>query len=129
MISALGGQLTTTTSVDNFPGFTNGVQGLDLIDKMRNQALEKGIKIISETVNKIRKIENHFELETDVSTYKFKSVIVATGASARKLSVPGKGEGKFWQKGISAYAVCDGYLFKNGIVAMVVEIQLKKHNT
>lgn len=114
-----GGQLTTTTNVDNFPGFTKGVQGPELMDMMKEQALKKGIKIISETVNKVRKVEDHFELETDSQVYKSKGVIVATGASARRLSVPGTNEGEFWQKGISACAVCDGFFFKDGIVAII----------
>lgn len=114
-----GGQLTTTTNVDNFPGFPKGVQGPELMDMMKEQALKKGIKIISETVNKVRKVEDHFELETDSQVYKSKGVIVATGASARRLSVPGTNEGEFWQKGISACAVCDGFFFKDGIVAII----------
>lgn len=114
-----GGQLTTTTNVDNFPGFPKGVQGPELMDGMKQQALDKGVNIISETVNKLRKEENYFTIETDTQKLKAKSVILATGASAKRLTVPGTNEGEFWQKGISACAVCDGFFFKNGIVAII----------
>lgn len=115
-----GGQLTTTTNVDNFPGFPHGVQGPDLMDGMKEQLLKKGLNIVSKTVEKVRKVESSFILTTnDEQEYNFRAVIIATGASAKRLSVPGTNEGEFWQKGISACAVCDGFFFKDENVAII----------
>lgn len=114
-----GGQLTTTTNVDNFPGFPNGTQGPDLMNDMKEQAKRKGLKIISRTVNKLEKKEDRFIIHTSDNTYESKSVILATGASAKRLYAPGTKEGEFWQKGISACAVCDGFFFKDEVVAII----------
>lgn len=114
-----GGQLTTTTDVDNFPGFPKGIQGPELMDGMKEQALKTGLRIESATVTKLTKVDGIFTIETDSKSYKSKSVIIATGASAKRLTVPGTNEGEFWQKGISACAVCDGFFFKDTVVAII----------
>lgn len=114
-----GGQLTTTTNVDNFPGFPNGTQGPDLMNDMKEQAKRKGIRIVSRTVNKLEKKEDRFIIHTSDKIYESKSVILGTGASAKRLYVPGTREGEFWQKGISACAVCDGFFFKDEVVAII----------
>jgi len=114
-----GGQLTITTDVDNYPGFPNGVQGPDLMDIMRQQLLDSGARIISKTVSKVEKKKDHFVVSTEKDSYKTRCIIVATGASARRLKVPGTSETEFWQKGISACAVCDGYFYKDKVVAII----------
>ncbi|GLT26936.1 hypothetical protein SLA2020_019730 [Shorea laevis] len=107
---APGGQLTTTTDVENFPGFPDGIQGGELMEHCRNQSLRFGTKIFTETVNKVDFSSSPFKVFSDSKTVLADSVIVATGAVARRLDFPGSGnppEG-FWNKGISACAVCDG---------------------
>lgn len=106
-----GGQLTTTTTVENYPGF-EGIDGYELTEKMMNQAINNGTKIIDETVIKIH-TSTPFCIETDKSKYYTKSIIIASGASVKKLQIPGAD--KFWMNGISGCAVCDGPLpfFRN----------------
>jgi len=105
---AAGGQLTTTTDVENYPGFPGGIGGSELMDAMRAQSERFGTKIISETIEKVDFSQRPFRLwpeDTD-EPVTANAVIVATGASARRLNLPG--EDKYWQNGISACAVCDG---------------------
>ncbi len=103
-----GGQLTTTTDVDNFPGFPCGIQGPDLMENMKKQAKDANLEIIAKLVGDIKKEGDVFNLEIIDLEKKFfcKSIIVGTGAYARKLDVPGSNE--YWQRGISSCAVCDG---------------------
>lgn len=113
---AAGGQLTTTTEVENFPGFPEAVTGQELMDKMRNQSERFGTVIVSETVAKLDLSKRPFEFATEWSPDEINTadaIILATGASARRLGLPG--EDKYWQNGISACAVCDGAvpIFRN----------------
>ncbi|EKD27005.1 MAG: hypothetical protein ACD_79C00935G0001 [uncultured bacterium] len=110
---APGGQLTMTTEIENFPGFPEGVQGLELVNKFREQSLKVGVRILTETVNSIDVSKKPFAVKTDDSEILTESIIIATGATAKRLNVPG--EDILWQKGISACAVCDGALpaFRN----------------
>jgi thioredoxin reductase (NADPH) len=105
---AAGGQLTTTTDVENFPGFPEGVTGPELMDKMREQTLKYGSRIQTETVTKVDLSKSPFSLWTDGGEYSARALIIATGATAKRLGV--QGEEVYWQKGISACAVCDGAL-------------------
>lgn len=114
---AAGGQLTTTTDVENYPGFPDGIGGQELMDNMRKQSERFGTQIITETIAKVDFSKRPFkywpEYEEDKEAHTADAVIVATGASARRLGLPG--EGKYWQNGISACAVCDGAvpIFRN----------------
>lgn len=113
---AAGGQLTTTDEVENFPGFKM-IKGGVLMDQMRAQSLECGTEIVSQTVGKIDLSSRPFKFwlnpmgEDDAleeETHTADSIIIATGAKARRLDLPG--EEKFWGNGVSACAVCDGSL-------------------
>jgi thioredoxin reductase (NADPH) len=108
-----GGQLTTTTEVENFPGFVEAISGLDLMQKMKQQSLKYGTRIETKTVDKVDLSTRPFKVRAGEAEYQAKSLIIATGASAKRLRLPG--ENKFRQKGISACATCDGGLpiFRN----------------
>lgn len=114
---AAGGQLTTTTDVENYPGFPDGVGGQELMDKMRAQSIRFGTDVRTETISKLDLSKRPFKLWKEYAEDKepetADAVIIATGASARRLDLPG--EEKYWQNGISACAVCDGAvpIFRN----------------
>ena len=101
-----GGQLMTTTFVENYPGFPDGVLGPELMDLMKAQAERWGTNLYESDVVSINTDVRPFELKTLDGTIKANSIIIATGASANRLGV--KNEDKFWSKGISACAICDG---------------------
>jgi len=110
---AAGGQLTTTTEIENFPGFPEPLQGPDLMDRMRQQSIVYGTRIKTETVDSVDLSSNPKKVVVDGEVYPTLAVIIATGATAKRLDIPG--EETYWQKGISACAVCDGALpiFRN----------------
>jgi len=116
---AAGGQLTTTTDVENFPGFPEGIMGPDLMEKMRLQSKKSGAEILTKTVTKVAFQNRPFKIYSDNLEYHAHAVIIATGATAKRLDIPG--DRLFWQKGISACAVCDGGLplFRNKPMAVV----------
>ncbi len=109
---AAGGQLTTTTEVENYPGYTS-ISGPELMLKMREQALRCGARIETKTVDKVNLKSNPFKIFCANEMFQAKTLIIATGATAKRLDIPG--DKKLWQKGISACAVCDGALplFRN----------------
>jgi thioredoxin reductase (NADPH) len=111
--TAAGGQLTTTTDVENYPGFPEGIGGPELMDKMRAQSERFGTEIITETIARIDLKSKPFRLWREYDdeegmepAHTADAIIIATGANARRLGL--KGEEQYWQNGISACAVCDG---------------------
>jgi thioredoxin reductase (NADPH) len=116
---AAGGQLTTTTEVENYPGFPEGISGPNLMLKFREQSVNCGARIRTLTVEKVDLKKTPFKVYADEETVETKSVIIATGATAKRLNI--SGEEKLWQKGISACAVCDGALpiFRNKVLAVI----------
>ena len=114
-----GGQLMTTTFVENYPGFPDGVMGPELMDLMKAQAVRWGTKLIESDVSSIDVAKRPFELKTLEGEIKANSIIIATGASANRLGI--KSEELFWSKGISACAICDGATpqFRNAELAVV----------
>ena len=114
-----GGQLMTTTFVENFPGFPNGVQGPELMDLIKAQAVRWGTKLIEEDAISIDLSKRPFSIVTSTQKIKSNSLIISTGASANRLGL--KNENLFWSKGISACAICDGATpqFRNEELAVV----------
>jgi thioredoxin reductase (NADPH) len=110
-----GGQLMTTTEVENFPGFPEGITGPELIERFRAQAIRFGTKIIGEDVDNIDFSQQPFLVKGRKTQYEADAVIISTGATAKRLDIPGARDGEFWQKGVTACAVCDGAapIFRN----------------
>lgn len=103
-----GGQLMTTTEVENYPGFPDGISGPELMDNFRRQALRFGTEIITEDVQSVDLSQRPFIVKSPKFTLEADSLIIATGATAKRLDVVGTRDGEFWQKGVTACAVCDG---------------------
>jgi thioredoxin reductase (NADPH) len=114
-----GGQLMTTTHVENFPGFPDGVMGPDLMDRMKAQAERWGTRLLEADAEAIDLSRRPFRLSADGRQIETHSVILATGASANRLGLPQ--EERFWSRGISACAICDGATpqFRNEELAVV----------
>lgn len=112
-----GGQLMTTTEVENFPGFAKGVTGPELMEEMRRQAERFGTQFMRRNVTKVDLSSRPFKVWSGSDLYLAKSLIVCTGASARYLGLPS--EKAFMNKGVSACATCDGAFFRNMEVAVV----------
>jgi thioredoxin reductase (NADPH) len=113
----LGGQLTTTTEVENFPGFPEGIQGPDLMMKMQEQAEKFGSRIAYEEVVEVAKKDDHFIVRTGEKTYETKTVILATGASPRHLGLPNEKE--LVGHGLTSCATCDGAFYRDVPVCVV----------
>ena len=109
-----GGQLTTTTTIDNFPGFASGIMGPTLMEEMKKQAVRFGTEVVMDEVKTITKT-SPFTV-TGAKTYEGKTIIIATGAQAKILGIPT--EVQFRGKGISYCATCDGFFFKGKTIAV-----------
>ena len=113
-----GGQLTTTTDVENYPGYSKAIQGPWLMDEMKGQAEAVGTEMIQDHIKKVDLTKNPFSAEGDSGqTYTADSIIISTGAQARWLNL--KSEQNFRGFGVSACATCDGFFFKDKEVAVV----------
>jgi thioredoxin reductase (NADPH) len=112
-----GGQLTITTDVENYPGFEHGIMGPELMDIMRKQAQRFGANCMFKIVNKVEFSSQPFKIYTDKEEYLSKSVIIATGASAKLLGLPTETE--YMGYGVSACATCDGFFFKNQRIIVI----------
>ena len=111
-----GGQLTTTTDVENWPGDSDGLQGPDLMNRMKKHAQQFDVEIINDHINAVELNDQPFKLK-GTSEYSCDSLIIATGASAMYLGLPSEKE--FLGKGVSACATCDGFFYKDQEVAVV----------
>ena len=113
----VGGQLTTTTEVDNWPGDAHGLTGPDLMVRMKEHAERFGTEIINDHINSVTLTERPFKLEGNAGSYTCDALIIATGASAQYLGL--ESENKFKGLGVSACATCDGFFYKNQKVAVI----------
>lgn len=116
---AAGWQLTTTTVVENFPGFAHGIDGPKLMEEMRAQSINSWTQILTQTVDSVDLSVRPFRLSSAGKDYTADSIIISTGATAKKLDLPGTSE--YWMRGISGCAVCDGALpmFRNQPIAVI----------
>ena len=114
---AQGGQLMTTTDVDNWPADAGGVQGPELMERFQKHAERFETELVPDQVNRVRLGVRPFVLEGDAATYTCEALIIATGASAKYLGLPS--EQRYMGKGVSACATCDGFFFKGQDVAVV----------
>lgn len=112
-----GGQLTTTTDVDNWPGDVEGLQGPELMERMRKHAEKFDSAILFDHINKTDLSKRPFTLWGDSTVYTCDALIIATGASAQYLGLPS--EEAFMGKGVSACATCDGFFYRNKPVAVI----------
>ena len=103
-----GGQLMTTTDVENYPGFPKGITGPEMMDAFRNQCERFGTTLIREDVESVNLSSRPFKINGKKTQTTCDSLIIATGATAKRLEIPGAGEDGFWQKGVTACAICDG---------------------
>ncbi|MBI5614382.1 thioredoxin-disulfide reductase [Candidatus Gottesmanbacteria bacterium] len=123
-----GGQLTTTTEVDNYPGFPAGINGTELVENMKKQAEKFRASVVSDSISNIKyqkskiqskaqKYHETFSVIGEKSIYEGRSVIIATGASAKYLGIPS--EQAFMGKGVSACATCDGFFYRGKEVVVI----------
>jgi thioredoxin reductase (NADPH) len=114
---AQGGQLMTTTDVDNWPADADGVQGPDLMERFRRHAERFDTELVTDHIKSVKLGTKPFQLEGDLATYTCDALIIATGASAKYLGLPS--EQKFMGRGVSACATCDGFFYKGQDVVVV----------
>ena len=112
-----GGQITLTDALENYPGFSDGISGFDLFQKLEQHAERFGAKIVADTVVSVDFSKQPLIVTTHEKTYESKTVIIATGSNPRKLNVAGEKE--FIGKGVSYCATCDGFFFKDKKVVVV----------
>ncbi len=110
-----GGQLMTTTEVENYPGFPEGINGPELMANFRAQAARFDTKILTEDVVSVDLSKRPFTVKGSKTVVQAEAIIIATGATAKRLDIEGARDGEFWQRGVTACAVCDGAapIFRN----------------
>lgn len=110
-----GGQLMSTTDVENYPGFPEGISGPALMDNFRKQAVRFGARLLTEDVESVDFSQSTLRIFGKETESAAEAVIIATGATAKRMDIPGAGDGEFWQRGVTACAVCDGAMpiFRN----------------
>lgn len=108
MSGVAGGQLMTTTEVENYPGFPKGITGPELMVNFREQAIRFNTEVLTEDVVEIDLSKRPFRIKGSTTEVEAEAVIIATGATAKRLDIEGARDGEFWQKGVTACAVCDG---------------------
>lgn len=113
----VGGQLTTTTEVENWPGGSHDLQGPKLVEDMKEHAIRMGTEIIFDTINNVDFSEKPYKLHGDNGIYECDALIIATGASAKYLGL--ESEQRFMGQGVSGCATCDGFFYKNKEVVVV----------
>lgn len=115
MSGTAGGQLMSTTDVENYPGFPKGVLGPELMASFREQSKRFGTTLLSEDVLSVDLSKRPFKILGSKTEIEAESIIISTGATAKRLDIEGAGDGEFWQKGVTACAVCDGAapIFRN----------------
>jgi thioredoxin reductase (NADPH) len=113
----VGGQMTTTTDVDNWPGDDLGVQGPELMERMKRHAEKFGTKLVYDNVNEVDLSKRPFSIHADSHSYTCDALIIATGASAKYLGLAS--EEAFKGKGVSACATCDGFFYKDKPVVVI----------
>jgi thioredoxin reductase (NADPH) len=106
-----GGQLMLTTDVENYPGFIDGIMGPELMERMRKQAARFGTEYVTDDVTSVDFSQRPFIVKTSDETYKARSVVISTGASAKMLNIPGEKE--LLGHGVSTCATCDGFFFRD----------------
>lgn len=111
----VGGQLMTTTDIENFPGFPDGLPGPKLMELFRRQSERFGSLLLTEDVLSLDLSKKPFLIKGNKTQLQADAVIISTGATAKRLDTPGTRDGEFWQKGVTACAVCDGAapIFRN----------------
>jgi len=114
---AFGGQAATTDEMENYPGFPEGIGGMELADRMARQARRFGAELAYEVVTEVDLGVYPFAVATEAVTYRAIALIICTGATPRKLGVPGERE--FAGRGVSYCATCDGYFFRDKTVVVV----------
>lgn len=132
-----GGQLMTTTDVENYPGFPDGILGPELMEHFKAQAVRFGTTILTEDVESVDLSKRPFFVQGSQTKMLAHALIISTGATAKRLDVDGARDGEFWQKGVTACAVCDGaapifrnkplYVFGGGDSAVEEAVFLTKY--
>mgnify|MGYP001138437973 CR=1 FL=1 len=115
--STPGGWAALTSEIENYPGFPEGIQGAELMERMRKQAERFGVKMVMDEVTEVNFSSRPFRVGTYSDDYETKTVIIASGVSPRKLGVPG--EDRLAGKGVSRCATCDGFFFTDKRVAVI----------
>jgi len=112
-----GGQLTTTTDVDNWPGDVEGLQGPDLMERMQEHVKRFGTEVVNDHIHTVKLDQRPFYLEGDSGKYTCDALIISTGASAKYLGLPS--EEAYKGRGVSACATCDGFFYRGADVAVI----------